>query len=321
MIVSRRKFLTATAATPLLATTGAVAAPSAPTSAQNAGWTRFSLGEFEITILSDGHLLVPTTTLGANAPREEVVEFLTDRFLDPEINYGHTNHVVIDAGDARVLVDAGSGDKFQPTVGRLTENLEAAGIELSSITHVALTHAHPDHVWGIMDDFGDEPRFPEAAYAINAAEFDWWTAEGRESQVPEAIQAFVVGARNALTPVAERTTMLQTDAEIVPGVRMISTPGHTIGHMSVLVESAGEALLVLGDAMAHVYASFERPDWHFAFDMDPAQTVGTRRRLLDMAATDRIAVTAYHFAFPGVGHVAPRGDAYQFIPALWKWSE
>ena len=321
MIVTRRRFVQAAAAAPLLASTSALAAPNAPSTAQNAGWSRFSLGEFEITIISDGNLLVPTTGIGANAPREEVVSFLTDRHLDPETNYSHTNHVLIDTGAARVLVDVGSGEKFQPTAGKLLENLESAEIDPASITHVALTHAHPDHVWGMMDDFGDEPRIPEASYSIGAAEFDWWMKEGREAEVAEAMQAFVVGAQNALAPVADNTSMVEDGAEIVPGVRMIATPGHTIGHMSVMVESEGEALLVTGDALTHGHASFEHPEWHFGFDMDKEQAVATRSKLLDMAATDRIALAGYHFPFPGVGHVSREGGAYRFMPALWRWSE
>lgn len=326
MIVTRRRFLTASAAAPLLAAGApfslpALAATGAPQTAQNAGWSRFSLGAFEITMISDGALIIPTTAIGVNADRAEVQDFLTERFLDPEMIYSHTNHALIDTGAARVLVDVGSGANFQPTAGRLVSNLEAAGVDPASITHVALTHAHPDHVWGMMDDFGDEPRFPEASYAIGAAEFDWWTAAGRADEVPAEMQGFVVGAQNALAPVAEQTSMVEDGAEIAPGVRMIATHGHTLGHMSVLVESEGEALLVLGDAVNHVYAGFERPGWHAGFDMDKETAAITRRRVLDMAATDRIAISAYHFPFPGVGHVARQGEAYRFAPALWRWSD
>ena len=319
MKLTRRGLLGSALAAPALITVPARAALTAPEGEQNGGWYRFALGSFAITVVSDGNLLVPTTTIGDNRPREEVTGFLEDRFLSPATNYSHTNHILIDTGEARVLVDVGSGDKFQPTAGRLLANLEAAGIDPADITHVALTHAHPDHVWGMMDDFGDEPRIPEATYSIGAAEFDWWMADDRVSQVPEAMQAFVVGAQNALSPVAEMTTMVAGETEIVPGVRMIDTPGHTMGHMSLMVESDGNALLVTGDAISHVYASFEHPDWHFGFDTDKEMAVRTRKRLLDMAATDRIALAGYHLPFPGVGHVVRRGDAYQFLPEPWRW--
>lgn len=319
MKVTRRRFLSGAAAAPLLAAGAAAAGPGAPESDQNAGWSRFSLGDLEITVVSDGNLVVPATGLGVNAPSEEVAAFLESRYLDAEMNYAHTNHVLIDTGAARILVDVGSGDKFQPSAGKLLENLDAAGVAPEDVTHVALTHAHPDHVWGAMDDFGDEPRFPEASHAIGAAEFDWWTAENRENEVPETMQAFVVGAKNALTPLADRLVMLKDGDEVAPGVRMIATPGHTIGHMSVLVESAGEALLIAGDAVSHADVSFERPEWHGGFDMDPDQAAQTRKRLLDMAATDRIALSGYHLPFPGVGYAARHGDAYRYVPAPWRW--
>lgn len=318
MKLTRRALIGSALAAPAVIVAPVRAKLSAPTQIQNAGWHRFRLGTFEITVLSDGNLTVPAETIGSNVERTEVADFLGSRFLDAETNYPHTNHVLIDTGEARVLVDVGSGERFQPTAGRLSPNLEAAGIDPSDITHVALTHAHPDHVWGMLDDF-DEARFPEAAYAISATEFDWWMADNRVNEVPEAMQAVVVGARNALSPMAEQTSMVADGAEIVAGVRMIDTPGHTFGHMGVMVESEGQQLMVVGDAISHVYVSFEHPDWQPAMDMDKAQAVATRRRLLDMAATDRIPVAGYHLPFPGVGHVIKRGDAYQFLPEMWRW--
>lgn len=319
-VINRRSFVAGCAAPFVLGAVRPVrAAIGGPDGEQVAGFTRFSLGEFEIIIVSDGNLATPANLLGVNAEGDELATFLERRFLDPITNYAHTNHVVINTGDAMVLVDVGSGDKFQPTAGRLLENMEAAEIDPTDITHVALTHAHPDHVWGMMDDFGDEPRFPEATYAMGAGEFDWWMKEGRVDDVPDTMKPFVVGARNALSPVSENTVMLQDGGEVVSGVRLIATPGHTYGHMSVVVESGGESLLVLGDAINHAHVSFERPEWQFGFDFDKQQAVATRKRLLDMAATERMAVSGYHLPFPGVGHVAKLGDAYRYVPALVKW--
>lgn len=319
MKMTRRGLLGGVLAAPALISMPARAAMTAPEGEQNTGWYRFGLGSFQITVISDGNLTVPTSLIGANRPREEVTAWLESRYLDPATNYSHTNHILIDTGAAKVLVDVGSGDRFQPTAGRLVANLEAAGIDPGEITHVALTHAHPDHVWGMMDDFGDEPRLPEAEYAIGSAEFDWWMAEDRVDQVPELMQAFVVGAQNALRPVAEKTAMVKTGAELVPGVTMVDTPGHTMGHMSVMIESDGNTILVTGDAINHVQASFEHPEWHFGFDTDKDMAVATRRKMLDMAATDRIALAGYHLPFPGVGHVVRSGDAYRFLPAPWVW--
>jgi glyoxylase-like metal-dependent hydrolase (beta-lactamase superfamily II) len=315
---TRRDLLKLAAIAPAFALPApALAALSGPEGAQ-AAFHRFSIGEIKLTVVSDGYLGLPTTGLGVNAERDEVVAFLAAHKLSVDRNYSHTNHLVIETGDAVVLVDVGSGQRFLNTAGRLMENLESAGIDPESITHVAITHAHPDHVWGIRDDF-DEPILQGAEYFIGGAEYDWWMTEDRVNQVPDALQQFVVGAVNSLTTEGQEWTMAADGHEIVPGVRMISTPGHTVGHMSILIESGDNQLIALGDAMTHGYISFERPEWVGGFDQIPDQTVATRKRLLDMAATDNIAVLGYHFPFPGVGHVMVEGANYRFIPALWRW--
>jgi glyoxylase-like metal-dependent hydrolase (beta-lactamase superfamily II) len=318
-MLTRRSLIGKLGLAPLAFAGPAWAGLTPPLSGQSAGWARFALGEFEITVVSDGSFTVPVELFGTNRDPAEVQAFLSERYLDPEIGYSHTNHIVIDTGDAKVLVDVGSGPNLFPTAGRLVSNLEAAGMDVADITHVALTHAHPDHVWGMMDDFGDELRFPEAGYTMGAAEFDWWTAEGRSSEVEPEMEGMVIGAQKALHPIAERMTMATPGTEVVSGIRMIDTAGHTPGHMSVEVESNGNGLLVLGDAATHAYLSFEHPDWEFGRDQDRASAARSRARILDRAATDRIAIAGYHLPFPGVGYVQRAGTGYRFLPATLQW--
>jgi glyoxylase-like metal-dependent hydrolase (beta-lactamase superfamily II) len=317
---SRRDILKLAAVAPAFALPAPVTAAITAPKGQQPAFHRFTLGQAKITVISDGHLELAASNLGVNADPAEVQAFLSDHFLSPTVNYAHTNHILIETGDAVVLVDVGSGTRFLNTAGHLMQNLEAAGIDPAAITHVVITHAHPDHLWGIRDDF-DEPIFPDAEYVIGAQEYDWWMADDRVNQVPEDLQQFVVGAVNSLTADGLEWTMAQDGHEVAPGVRLIFTPGHTLGHMSLHIESDGNQMFVLGDAMNHAYMSFERPDWVFGVDMDKDQVVKTRRRLLDMAATDGITVSAYHFPFPGVGHVMREGDSYRFVPALWRWQQ
>lgn len=316
---SRRDMMKMTAAAPAFAlATPASAKLSAPSTTQSPGFFRFSVGDAQLTVVSDGHFFNAAPSLGVNADEAEVAYFLEAHFLDTQQNYAHANHVVIELGDAKVIVDVGSGDRFQPTTGRMLANLAAAGIGADTITHVVLTHAHPDHIWGIRDDF-DEAIFPDAEYIIGAIEYDWWTKDNRVNEVEPAMQQLVLGAVNSLAAVETHLTMAQDGHEVAPGLRMVSTPGHTPGHMSLMVESSDQSLLVLGDAISHAYVSFERPNWFTGFDMDGPKAVTTRARLLDMATQDRTAVLGYHFPFPGVGHVMESEGAYRFIPALWKW--
>ncbi len=315
---TRRDLLRLAAAAPAFALPAAARATIGAPVGGNPAHFRFTLGEANITILSDGWFPQPMEDLAINAGDEEKLAFLKAHYQDLENNYAHTNHLYVEIGEAKVLVDVGSGSRFFSTVGRLVGNLEAAGIDPYAITHVAITHAHPDHIWGIRDDF-DEPIFPDAEYIIGADEYDFWMQDGLVHQVPEASQQFVVGAVNSLTAEGLEWTMAADGQEIVSGIRMIATPGHTRGHMSVQVDSGGETMIALGDCIRQTYLDFAHPEWYGSRDDIPELTVSTRQRLLDMAATDRIAVLGYHFPFPGVGHVKRNGDAYEFIPALWQF--
>ena len=315
---TRRDILSMAAAAPALALPAAARAQLGAPEGGNPAHFSFTLGEARITVVSDGHLPLDTTGLGVNADPAEVQAYLESYYLSPTTNYSHANHIVIDLVDARVLVDTGSGDRFLPTTGQLWQNLEAAGIDMFSITHVVITHAHPDHIWGIRDGF-DEAVIPGAQYFIGASEVNYWMQDDLVNQVPAEMQQFVLGAVNSIGVYGADWTTLGHDGAVAPGIRVIDAPGHTPGHMAVVVESGGQQLIALGDAMTHAWANFAHPGWYNEFDMDGDLTVRTRMRLLDMAATDRMAVLGYHFPFPGVGHVRREGDGYRFVPALWRW--
>ncbi len=325
LTMSRRNLMRIAALAPALAMP-ALALPDrglaqvgGPLGTQPAGHFRCSVGSIALTVLSDGGLMLPNAVFGVNADRAEVTAYLERYYLAADPSYNHANVVLIDAGSARVLVDDGSGTKFQPTAGKLFESLAGAGIDPASITHVLITHAHPDHVWGMTDAAGT-PILPQAEIVIGGVEHDFWLAPGFADQAPAEFRPFIEGAVAALTPVMNRIRLVRPGDSVVPGVSVIDTPGHTPGHLSVMVDSDGAGLVITGDAATHALISFERPEWVFGYDSDGPLAVASRRRLLDMAATDKLAVIGYHFPFPGVGNVVREGDAYRFIPALWRWS-
>ena len=278
----------------------------------------FTMGQAKITVVSDGWFPIPMSGQAINAPEAEKLAFLADHFMPTDEGYSHTNHMFIELGEAKVLVDVGSGSRFADTTGALMGNLDAAGIDPDSITHVAITHAHPDHIWGIRDDF-DEPIFPDAEYVMGEAEHAHWMQDDLVNRVAPTEQSMVLGAVNSITAEGLEWTLVQGGAEIAPGIRLIDSPGHTPGHMSVQVESEGKMLIAVGDSLSNPYLNFRKPNWYNGFDADGELTVATRKRLLDMAATDRVAVLGYHFPFPGVGHVKRDGEVYDFVPALWKF--
>ena len=315
---TRRDLLKMAAAAPALAMPLAARAELGAPEGGNPSYFRFSVGDARVTIVSDGYFRLPTDGLGVNADRDEVQAFLKRHFLSPELGYSHTNHLFVEVGDAKVLVDVGSGNRFMENTGQLMGNLEAAGIDPYEITHVVITHAHPDHIWGIRDGF-DEAIIPDAEYLIGEAEHTYWMQDGLVDRVPAEDQQFVLGAVNSINVDGAEWTLVQDGHEVVPGLTMIDTPGHTPGHMSLRVDSGDQSLIALGDSMSHAYTNFAHPEWYNGFDADGDQTVATRKRLLDMAAEDRIAILGYHFPFPGVGHVQREGDQYRFVPALWQF--
>lgn len=315
---SRRDILKLAAAAPGFALPAMARANlGAPTIANPAHFS-FTLGAAKLTVVSDGFFTQGIETIAVNAPRDEVAAVLTRYFLSQEANYAHTNHLLVELGEAKVLVDVGSGSRFVGTTGRLMANLEAAGIDPGSITHVFITHAHPDHIWGIRDDF-DEPIFPDAAYFMGEVEHGYWMQDGLVNAVAPEDQQFVVGAVNSINAEGVEWTLLNDGDEIAPGLSVMMSPGHTKGHMSLRVESGGQQLIATGDAFSQHWMNFAHPDWYNDIDADPAQTVATRKAMLDMAAADRVALVSYHFPFPGVGHVLRDGAGYRFVPALWQF--
>jgi glyoxylase-like metal-dependent hydrolase (beta-lactamase superfamily II) len=280
---------------------------------------RFTMGEAKLTVISDGYFTTPVEGIGIDTDPEIVKAFMKAHYLPEDRAYAHTNHLYIELGDAKVLVDVGSGDRFFDTTGRLMENMEAAGLDPQEVTHVVMTHAHGDHILGIRDGF-DEAVIPDAEYIIGEVEHDYWLQDDLVNRVAPDGQQFVLAAVNSINTDGIDWTLAGDGHEVAPGVTMMRTPGHTDGHMSIRVESGGKSLIALGDCLTNAHASFAHPEWKLTRDVIKDVAVDTRKRMLDMAAEDRIAVLGYHFPFPGVGHVARDGGGYRFIPALWRFA-
>jgi len=320
MTISRRGVLSSGLAGPFvlrgaLAGAGTVAGAglAAPSARASESAHRFTLGDSEITVLSDGGLSLPASTLATNVNDAERTAFLQSHGHDTETRASAINVTLIARGDALILVDTGAGMNFFQEAGFLADNFDAAGLDRDSVTHVVLTHAHPDHVWGIIDDFDESERFPNAQYLMGAAEWDFWMNPDFLSDNPEELHSFALGAQRNLGAVAEKVTRVDADHAVVSGVTMIATPGHTPGHMSVLVEGGGEQLLVLGDALTHPSVSFEKPDWQPSTDQIPELAVRTRKTLLDRAATDGLMLIGYHLPWPGVGRADAKDGAWRYV--------
>lgn len=320
---NRRHFLTGSLAVAAgsfyLSSTGSSLA-KATLGSQATGYYRFDVGDFKCASLSDGTLTLPANFLARDLPEADLKKFLRQHFLPEDNNISQTNLTLIDTGDKLVLIDVGSGPNFQDDAGKMPEVLEAMGIEPDQIDAVVITHAHPDHVWGLIDEFEEAPRFPNAKYYINSAEYDFWTAGDILTKLPKQFHSFAMGAQRNLKPVVERMTFIKPGEEFMPGFQVINTRGHTPGHISCLVTSNKQSLLVTGDALTHFAVSLQHPDWRPATDFEPDIAVTNRKKILDLAATDRLRVIGYHLPFPGVGHIARHSGAYRWVPDAWNWT-
>ena len=272
------------------------------------------VGTIEAMVVSDGTLNVPLSFSLPETPLEEAAALFKAHGLPEQGQPAQTNVVLVKTGSELVLIDAGSGSHFQPTAGKLHENLEAAGIAPDRITKIVFTHAHADHLWGVLDDFGDADNFPKASYVIGAAEWDFWTSPDTVARLPDTFKGMAIKTATVLKKIEAKIERRKAGDTVAPGLTYMATPGHTPGHMSVLIENGGQRLMVGGDVLLNTAISFARPDWRIGSDFDRDRAVATRKALLDQLAADKIPLVGFHLAWPGYGAVERSGTAYRFIP-------
>jgi len=286
--------------------------------------SRYALkvGEIDVMVVSDGVLSLPGEMLGYNIDPAVRGAWLENNFLPPDTLEWALNAVVIKSGDRTILIDAGLGadpDLNLPRAGRLIQRLEAAGIDLPTVTDVVLTHLHMDHIGGLLAGGVKDRLRPELRIHLATAEAEFWASPdfSRVSMPPGFPDALRRTAKRFLNEYGSQLRPFETDCEVAPGLLVQRTGGHTPGHSVVRLASRGDRLTFAGDAVFQV--GFEHPDWFNGFEHDPEEAARVRVRLLRELAANRESLVATHLSFPSVCHVAVDGDAFRWVPGPWEY--
>ena len=302
------------AAMAVVPATASAAAPQVRTQAP--GFYRTMLGDFEITALSDGTVDLDVAKLLAE-PAVKTDAAMARAFVHGPLETS-VNAYLVNTGSRLVLVDAGAGTLFGPTLGKLVASLRAAGYAPEQVDDIFITHMHPDHVGGLAAD--GQRVFPNATLHADKHESDFWLSQANLDKAPDAMKGFFQGAMASVNPyvAAGKYQPFEADGEPVPGIRTIASHGHTAGHTSYLVESKGQQLLVIGDLIHVASVQFADPGVTIAFDSDAKAAAASRAAVFGTAAKDGALVAAAHLQFPGLGHLRAAGKSWQWVPANYS---
>ena len=297
----------------LAAEPGSARAEAPLAKGQAPGWYRLTLGDFEITALSDGTVAIPMEKLLTNTTQAKTDAALAKAYLKPPFDTS-VNGFLVNTGTKLILIDAGAGGLFGPTLGKLVGALKASGYTPDQIDEVYITHMHGDHIGNLVTS--GKITFPKAILRAGKADADFWLSQANLDKAPDAMKDFFKGAQASINPYATAGKFKPIDAagELVPGIKAIPAPGHTPGHTIYEISSKGQKLVVIGDIMHVAAVQFPDPTVTIQFDSDTKAASAARKKVFADAAKDGSFLAIAHVAFPGIGQIRAEGAGYHYYP-------
>jgi glyoxylase-like metal-dependent hydrolase (beta-lactamase superfamily II) len=265
------------------------------------------VGDFTVTAVSDGPYRGSLDAI-VGVERADVERLTGVKTGDPL--WLDVNSFLIRDGRRLMLSDAGSGPALQPTLGKLPENLRAAGAAPDDIDIILLTHLHSDHSFGLVDQAG-RAVFPKAELVVHEIEAAFWLDREVQPGDPERVRNNSAAQRRVTAPYRDRIRRVK-DGEVLPGITAVRRPGHTPGHTNWLIQSRGERLLLWGDIVHVAAVQVPRLDAALIFDVDQDLARATRRQVFDWVADERVTVAGAHLPFPGFGSLERAGQGFQY---------
>ena len=279
---------------------------------QAPGWYRLMVGSVEVTALSDGTVDLPVDQL-LHAPKAQLAQDLKKHYLKAPLETS-VNAYLLNTGKRLVLVDAGAGALFGPTLGKLSAQIQAAGSRPEQVDDILITHMHPDHVGGLVAD--GHKVFPNATVHASQSDRDFWLSQAHLEAAPAANKGFFQGAMASLAPYQQTGALatFEADGEVLPGIRTLAAPGHTPGHTVYVLESDGQRLVLMGDLIHVASVQLESPEVTIGFDSDEDKARASRQKMFAQLAGDGSLVAVAHFPFPGLGRLRAVGKGYAWEP-------
>ncbi|CAN1507176.1 GloB Zn-dependent hydrolases, including glyoxylases [Rhabdaerophilaceae bacterium] len=290
-------------------------APMAGT--QSPSFFRFKVGEFEVTALHDGNGQFPLPpNFVRNADIKDVQAILAESGQPTDKWTNTFTTLLVNTGSKLVLIDTGFADNGAPTNGKTVAQMKAAGIEPSQVDVILLSHFHGDHLQGTRLKDG-KLTYPNAEIMVPEMEWAFWMDDAKLAAAPDAMKGAFAGVHRVLKPSAADVKRFKWGDEVVTGITAVDASGHTPGHTAFMIASGTGKLMYVADTTNNPAVFARNPEWRVMYDMDPEKSVATRKRLLDMAATDKIQISFYHGNFPSTGFIAREGAGYRLVPAPW----